>query len=372
MKKSIAILLALIMCISILAACGKEEAPPAPTPEPEAASESTPEPTPEPVEDGMTTVTITSAEFGDIVFSYPDDGSLIVEVAGPDVESLEVVDDDDLEELFDVPIYSYDLVQYQQAHIVGDGFNIIIGYTDYSDNAFGWRTFGMYSRYMRIGGDYTSLGGLEGAINLFGVVTMTFPSIDQFVGRTIMVFPDSPGAEDEDTEERNAELLERPDVKAILDSIEFPGEMKNEPRLETEPLDDKYFSINPVDGWEFIAHSLVFNSFELVKQGVGSSYFNEGEAEVNIRQFGLSSVGKEVDSLLDHNLFTDVEQLDNLTINGQEFIVLQSAGWEKFWLFTSIGAGPLDEDQDGYIAIYVHYLDDLDVAMPLINTVRIA
>ena len=54
MKRTIAIVIAIMMCVSVLVACGgKEEAqtPVAPTQSPEPAPEPTPEPTPEPVKD---------------------------------------------------------------------------------------------------------------------------------------------------------------------------------------------------------------------------------------------------------------------------------------------------------------------------------
>ena len=228
MKKSIAILLALMLSFSILAACGSEEEPPTPVVD-EPKTEATPEPTPEPaptpelIPDGMTTVEITDADFGDIVFSYPDDGSVEVFIAEPGAEDDSLMADDDFRELLGVIIQSDNNVKFQRALLVGDDFNIIVGYTDFYNSASTYKTFGMAVRgKMDLRAEPVTLGGLDGIVNAQHVASFIFPAITQIASRMILVFPNSID-EGEDVREMSLSLIERADIQAILNTFSFPG-----------------------------------------------------------------------------------------------------------------------------------------------------
>jgi len=366
MKKTIAVLLALILSLSVLVACGGEEDPEpaildrtAEPPEPAATAE--PEPTPAAAADGMNLVEITDAEYGDIIFSYPDDGSVTVTIAEPGADDQSLMPRDVFEDLIGVIIEDINDIDYQRALIAGDDFNILIGYTNYFNTEYGYKTFGMVEYYRTdYGAEHLSLGGITGYANVRSVVTIGFPAITQFAGRVILIFPNSVD-EDDDLNEINQELFKRADIQAILKTFEFPGEMLNEPRLEVQPLDDEFFSITPTDGWEFTYMDFDSNSYELVK----------GDMEVSIDVFEWWSVSYQINEYLSSAVYDDIEQLDNATFNGQEFVVLRDDWWDMTILITSLGGGPLDTDSDGHLLIDIRGTDSLNDVASLLNTITV-
>ncbi|MCL2463299.1 MAG: hypothetical protein FWF44_11580 [Defluviitaleaceae bacterium] len=360
MKKALAILLILTLSVSILAGCGGKAEDPTPTPT------STPTATPTPTPDGPKTETVTllSPDYGDISFSYIDDGSLTVTAAcDPDEVCLDVLGED----VFDETLYYPGTVQYQRAHIKGDGFHIVIGYTDYRENSY--RTFSMYMNSGFWNDPEESIyGGVKGYSLLNKIYFLTFPATTQFASRIIAIYPDSV-SDEEKVEDKCEELLGLPAVRAILDSLKFSGEFKNEPRFETQPIDDKFFAISPTDGWEITYYSDGFNSYTLRKEGVGNGRFGRSYAELHIEKWGLSSPKEELDDKLDGDFYDEAVRLDDITINGQKFFVIQDASWSYIWLYTSIGA--FDENKSGYIEIKISYVDDIEAAMSLLQTVTI-
>jgi|GEM_PF-3012609 len=367
MKKSIAILLALMLSFSILAACGSEEEPPTPVVD-EPKTEATPEPTPEPaptpelIPDGMTTVEITDADFGDIVFSYPDDGSVEVFIAEPGAEDDSLMADDDFRELLGVIIQSDNNVKFQRALLVGDDFNIIVGYTDFYNSASTYKTFGMAVRgKMDLRAEPVTLGGLDGIVNAQHVASFIFPAITQIASRMILVFPNSI-EEDDDVREMSLSLIEREDIKAILNTFSFPGEILDEPRFEVQPIDNEIFSLTPTDGWEVSGASFMWHTYELRK----------GDMRIETKSSSSKPLTEPIDEYFNNSVYSDdIEELDNVTINGQEFVVLYSDRWEMFWLFTSRGGGPLDINGEGHFELITRGTKNLDDVMPLLNTLTV-
>ena len=365
MKKAIAILLALVLGISMLAACSGDtpepetEQPagtPAPTPTP------TPTPPPEPELDGMNTVEITNDDYGDIIFSYPDDGSVEVTIAEPGAEDKSLIPRDEFEALLGMIIQSHYNIEFQKALITGEDFYLMVGYTNYFDSGSGYKSFGMVEHAaMRVRGEPLTLDGLNGFVQTSHVASIIFPALTQNAGRVILVFPNSVD-EGDDVREMSRDLFQREDIQAILNTFRFPGEILNEPRLETQPIDNNFFSLTLTDGWEVKSMNFMWHIYELEK----------GEIRIEIRPSDSRPVSYRIDEFLSgNNVYRDMEQIDNATFNGQEFVVLHDEGWKKFVLITSRGGGPLDLESTGYVMLDTSQADSLDELAALLSTIRV-
>jgi len=367
MKKWIALLLAIVLCMSVLAACGGEpnepDKKPVDEPEPKPTPESTEEPAtePEPVLDGMNTVEITNADYGDIIFSYPDDGSVTVIIAEPGAEDKSLIPRDEFEDLVRVIIQSHYNIAYQKALIAGDDFNILVGYTNYYDSGSYLKTFGMVERNaLFFRSEPLTLEGVTGVVNTSHVASFIFPAITQYAGRVFLVFPNSVD-EDDDVQELSKSLIERADILAIINTFRFPGEIQDEPRLEVQPLDNEIFSITPTDGWEVTEMNFMWHIYELKK----------GEMRINTNSSSSTPAREKMDEFLNSVVYSDTERVDNVTINGQEFAVLHTERWEMFILFTTRDGAPLDIDSPGYFMMEIRGTNNLDDVMPVLNTLTV-
>ena len=368
MKKTIALLLAILLCMSVLAACGGEtnepDTRPVDKPESTPAPEVTPEPKPEPepVADGMNTVEITNSDYGDIIFSYPDDGSVTVIIAEPGAEDKSLIPEDDMRALLDIIIQSDNDIEFQKALIAGDDFNIMVGYTNYFDSGSTLKSFGMVERdKLSFDGEPLTLDGLDGVVYTQNITTIIFPAITQYAGRVILVFPNSVD-EDDRVSDISRSLFERADIQAIINTFSFPGEILDEPRFETQPADNEIFSITPTDGWELTNMSFMWHTYQLRK----------GEMKLNTKSSSSTPVSEMIDEYLsDANVYNDMEQIDNATFNGQEYVVLHDEGWRLFVLLTSRGGGPLDIDGEGHFLMEIQHIDSLDDVAALLNTVTV-
>ena len=367
MKKATVILLVLALCLSLLAACGGEPEEPAapviedPRPAPELTPEPTPVPIPEPVTDGMNTVEITNADYGDIIFSYPDDGSVTVIIAEPGAEDKSLIPRDEFEDLVGAIIQSHYNIEFQKALIAGDDFNILVGYTNYYDSGSYLKTFGMVERNALFFRSVPlTLDGLTGVVNTSHVASFIFPAITQYAGRVFLVFPNSVD-EDDDVQELSKSLIERADILAIINTFRFPGEIPDEPRLEVQPLDNEIFSLTPTDGWEVAEMNFMWHIYKLKK----------GEMIIDTNSSSSTPAREKMDEFLNSVVYSDTERVDNVTINGQEFAVLYTERWEMFILFTTRGGAPLDIDSPGYFMMEIRGTNNLDDVMPVLNTLTV-
>ena len=376
MKKTIAILLALMMCVSILVACGgKEEPQPAPTDPPaeqENEPEKTPEPAPEPqpAEEGR--ITISSDEWGDISFVVPDNGNYELLLAEPGQDSLE---------LFEKEIHGQKLnypdqrMTHQKALITGDGFDILIGYLDLlEDTNNSWPTFGMTVRswYQP---DEVTYGGLEGFGYTRDFYMLAFPAITQFGIRMVYILPQLPDDADEfesyQMRDLTGEIIDLPDIYVILDSLEFDGEMISEPRFETEPIVGDLVTVTPTDGWEFsYVDKLSLSVFNLEKEGISNdgSSATYGLIEALVVNYG-KSLREVVEDKKGSSSNAEMVQLDNATTNNQEFLVFHIPNRYEFILLTSPESGVLDLDMGGYIELKISFVDDYKVAMKMVESI---
>jgi len=362
MKKAIATLLILMLSISTLAACGGDD-----TPEPvvKQALEPTPEPTPElepePAADEMITVKITNDDFGDIIFSVPDDGSVTVKLAEPGAEGRSLMSREEIEDILGLLIERYYDIDFQEALIEGDDFYILVGYTHYNEDAFAFKSFYMLSYFSQpITFAPLIIDGLDGFEHASSFLTIALPAITQYAGRLIILFHKS-YEDNYHHKELNQELYERADIQAILSTFEFPGEILDEPRLELQPQDCEFFSITPTDGWKFANIFESNNWFALVK----------GDMLIEISVSQSSPVSEKIEEYINSDVYTDCEQLDNITLNGQEFVVLYSRRLSTHIVLTSLRGGPLDLNSDGHVRLYISNAVSLDDFTPLLSALTI-
>jgi hypothetical protein len=107
--------------------------------------------------------------------------------------------------------------------------------------------------------------------------------------------------------------------------------------------------------------SFMWHTYELQK----------GDMKISTDSSSSTSVSEKINEYLNSNIYIDVEQLDNVTINGQEYVVLHDERWEMFILLTSRGGGPLDINSAGHFLLDIRYADSLDDVMPLLNTITV-
>ena len=378
MKKTIAILLALMMCVSFLAACGGGEPEPESAPadppaqqedEPEKEPEKTPAPAPEPAEDGR--ITISSDEWGDISFVVPDNGDYELLLAEPGQGSLELFD----RKLHGQDLYDpYQWMTYQKAFITGDGFDILIGYKDLMEDPNNSKqTFGMtINKWYQP--DEVTYDGLDGFGFMKDFYILAFPAITQFGMRLVHIFPHLPDGADEfernQMEELAKEIVDLPEIHVILDSLKFDGEFISEPRFETEPIEGKLVTVTPTDGWEFSDVDMTFlSAFTLVKEGLGNTFARPyGEIVIITKSTGVP-LKEYIEDIKSVSSNEGIEQLDNVTINNQEFLLFHVPKISKFLFLTSPKNGVLDLDMVGHIDIEVNFVDDYNVAMKMLESI---
>jgi hypothetical protein len=221
MKKSIAILIVLILCISILAGCGggddnttsdaKSEQTTA-TPEgntptaPDGNTPTTPEPAPTPME----TFNVPSGRFGGMSISYPEGTNVTIDFDESKLKSGE----------YNKFIYgslncSSDM-SYEAAHVVFDDFGLVMGFKDFG------RTYENYyesTKGSKFEKDFKDVefGNAKGfAIydTAYGFVYIFFPSFSDEYGRCIAVYT----AESLEKEDPYA-LLDNPAILAVLETL---------------------------------------------------------------------------------------------------------------------------------------------------------
>jgi len=379
MKKTLAILLALMMFVSILTACGGEEAPP-PDLNPPREQDKTPDKTPEPVktpeppppDDGRTT--ISSAEWGNISFIVPDTGEYELLLAEPGQDSLE---------LFERNVHGQSLEEaihrmtYQKAFITGDGFDILIGYKDLvADDYNFYQTYGMTENYWSRA-DKVTYDGLEGFAQMRYFYILAFPAVTQYGLRLIHIFPHLPEGADSfgrgEMEELAKELVDLPEIHVILDSLEFSGEMINEPRFELQSSKGDLVTVTPTDGWELSKRDNGVTAWALKKEGIGNGNFGRTYGEITVFTLSAGRTLKElIESRERSSSFRDMVQLDNIMINNQEFLVFSVPGLStRFTFLTSKEIGVLDLDMAGYIEIEIFYVDDYNDALPMLKSITI-
>jgi len=379
MKKTIAILLALMMCVSILVACGGKEEPkpesaPADPPaeqekEPEKTTEPAPEP--EPAADGK--ITVTSDEWGDISFIVPDNGNYELILAEPGQESLEIIGTELHGQRIDFP---YQQMTYQKAFITGNGFDILIGYKDLlADRTHSWPTYSMMVNTWNRPNEVT-YGGLDGFGYRWDFYILAFPAITQYGMRLVHIFPHLPDGADEfssgQMKDLTEEIMNLPEVHLILDSLEFSGEFISEPRFETEPIDGKHMTINPVDGWEFTTTEANLAHFKLKNYVIDTSSSNSTYAEIVIQTGdGARPLSDIIEDSKGASSNKGIEQLDNIKIKSQEYIVFNVPDTPKYILFSSPESGVLDLDMGGHVKIEILYIDDISLAMPMLESITV-
>jgi len=381
MKKVIALLLALMMCVSILAACGGGEEPPSTPADPPAEQDKEPEkapepeakkdPEPEPAGDGR--ITIKSDEWGDISFIVPDNGNYELLLAEPGQDSLEVIGKELHGQRIDFP---YQQMTYQKAFITGNGFDILIGYKDLlADNTHSWPTYNMMVSTWNRPNEVT-YGGLNGFGYRWDFYIFAFPAITQYGIRFVHIFPHLPDGDDEfktsQMKDLTDEIMELPEIHVILDSLEFGGEFINEPRFETEPIDGKHVTITPVDGWEFTTTEPGLAHFKLKNYSIEARSSNSSYAEIVIRTGDGSRPLKDlIEDAKGATSNKDIEQLDNIKINDQTYILFLVPNTPKYLLYTSLESGVLDLDKGGHIWIDILYLEDISSAIPMLESITL-
>ena len=348
MKKLLALLLTLLFIAALTTGCTKKSV---------SGTEDDHE-----EEKEVSIIHIKSNLYGDIRMPTPDEEKYKTSIAGNgDTETLNVLSN----MLFDEYYVGYPSgVQYQKIHIEGKGFHIVIGYTDFRESCY--RTYGMYQN-SRWDTPEAKCGGLKGWSEENYVFMMVFPATTQFGARVIAIYPDEL-AENEDPDTKSTNLAKSADVQAILNTIEFSGDMKKEDRFEDQPVRDKYFTITPNNGWETSYYDDSFNDYVFIKPGIGNGFLGTSYGKLEICRWSLSSAQEEIDDICSQDFYAEAVRLDNIEVNGRVFLVAHDPGWSLFFLATPF-TDPDDFNSDGCFLITISYLDRLEPAMSLINTI---
>jgi len=363
MKKLLIVAIVFALCIS-LAACagGKEDdgsssagsnntvstQTPTATPEPEA--------TPAPAAPSVRTVSVSYEDYGGFSVSYPTDGSVTAEQFE---ESQEFVPDMDI----------------QLARLAGEGFNIVLGYYRYSSGYEAWKEYVFTSLS---GGNPTDVnfGGLDG----FSYVTYSkstflilFP--DEDYGnwmRAVSVYSDDASFEDlSDSDKVDAfyELFQLQEVQDILETLDFTGAgatgQTSDPE-KTGTFDAGYIRFTADNGW--YVNAVLEGSARIS----GDTFYVMQEGKngvINISGMMNDVPSERVESLLGSST-VNATRLDNVTINGVEYMVLEmdNNGYLDYQYFTSIGG--FDENKSGTIAILIQGFTQ-DEARSLLGTITI-
>jgi len=373
LKKYIAFLLVMILGLAPLSGCGGGGG--------SAGGGGTPD-------NSVKKVTISDDKFGDISFSYlaadeiildgeadieayededeAEDGEaeaysgFTVTIADSNNESLSAIID------FNDQLLPSNTIQYERVHISGDGWNIVIGYMDYSSGNMKSYNATYYFR-STLSIEDTELGGLNGYKYLSGVYMLVFPAATQYGARVIALFPDEPF---ENTFTRFSDweyLLEIDQVAAILGTIEFAGELE-EPAYETLPVENRRYAVTPTDGWE--VYSTWAESVTLKKEGMTTQ--SRGAYEIAISSWGLNTPQDWVDKVLESIVNSGQRQIDDITINGRTFLVVEHTAprTTTYTLITSTGP-EYDPEVNEVVVIELIYVNDIAEAMPLLENIVI-
>ncbi|MCL2807952.1 MAG: hypothetical protein FWD27_07360 [Coriobacteriia bacterium] len=310
------------------------------------------------------TVTIANNTFGDISFRHVSNGSLTVTVELAEYATLGVLGNS----VFNQSLQHPAMVDYEKVHIAGDGFNMVIGYTDFRGS--GYETYNMFRNYgFWDDAQEVTYGGLEGFSFLHEICFLAFPATTQFGARIIALYPDAL----EDTElleEKSQQILKMSEVQDILFTLQFSGEPRNESPFEAEAINNEHFSLTPTDGWELSYHSPRLITYQLSKPDAGNRVFGFADAVLRIDLWKHSSPKEMMEEVLQGSFYDEAVSLDNITINEREFLVVEDRSWANIWLFTSVGES-FDEDAPGTLEIKLSYLDTVDEAMKLLETLEI-
>ena len=377
MKRTIALVLAIMLGLTFLAGCGggdnggggSNSPTPAPTSAPTSAptpastpaptSAPTPAPPPEPKGPEMVTVTIENADYGDISFSYLDDGSFTVETAGPGSESLKELEDA-YKEAMGTFITATGLTK---AHLAGDGFHIVFGYIDYTSGNS--KTFSSFNKSREC--EDVELGSYKGFMDYYNkCFYLAFPATTQYAGRGVIIYPENLAAMDGKRLSGWAELLDLPGVAAVLETLEFSGTLKQEERWETLPVENDYIAFAPVEGWEFSEISP--SSYTLINEGLPGSASHVSPT-VRINTSSNKTPMNEFDETLNVTNSGKAEKIGDVTINGRRYLAAKDETINVVYLITSSGSYDLNEN--GFVKILVRYTVDHDLgpAMPLLETI---
>jgi hypothetical protein len=327
--------------------------PPAQTTEQEPA----PEPEPEPAPAARQTVTVSYKDRGDIGVSYPDDGSITVEQ----------YEYDDL-----MYFVAYNFVTVQLARLSGDGYHIVLGYKNMS------QVFEKYQDWIRYQDTYedASYGGLDGFSHIdagYASALIMFPASDTSAqwGRAVALYSDDITEDmDEDTIiEQLSKLLKSEDVQDILNSLEFAEAELTGPANDpskTGTIDAGYITFACENGWYINAilegsANLSGDTFYVKKEGAGGTINISG----TINQVPIERVERMLASAT-----ANAERIDNVTVNGVEYMVLEMDhnGFLDYEYHTSIGA--FDENKTGAIMILIQGFTP-EEALPLLQTIKI-
>ena len=181
MKKTTALLLALVLCVTLLAGCGAKKIP-------------------------METVTVSEKDYGVLSLSFPEGSNITVEYPEPN-KRMEVISENTL--------------QVQRAHLTGEGFQILMGYRYLGNDKH--KTYqAAYEDYKKRtnSDDFRDIqyGNATGYVHEdFGCSILVFPSPNEKVVRMIAVFTDE--TRENWTKSHPNELLELPEVDAILKTL---------------------------------------------------------------------------------------------------------------------------------------------------------
>jgi len=371
MKKTFAIVIALILVLAMFAACGNKDEPAADTPADTGTTSSdtdtAPAPAPEP-ESGSNTVTVGNDRYGTITFSFPDDPSIEVTVLDNDIE-------ESLPTLIEwkeniVPSNS---IPYVRAHVKGDGWNIVFGINDYSDEPM--KTY--ETMYWFRGGLYIddiTMGGQTGYTYLSDIYQMIFPSATQFAARVVGVFPEELPERTSYTDKAiwEDELLGIPLVKEILDSVQFSSDVHDEEPWQTTRVESRSFNLTPTDGWEVFKTWV--DSAGVKKDGANDFNSITGDAaQINVNGWGLNTAQKWVDEkIIGSAVDLEEEQIPNVTINGREFLAVKYGKQlsDTFAFVTSRGES-FDPAREDIVVITISYMNDYNNAMKQLEKIEI-
>ena len=364
MKKILIIVLALVLCFA-LAACGGNDAPAAEAPADTGTAPADTPPAPEPAAGGNT-YTIGNDFYGTITFTIPDDPSLTVTVLDNDIEeSLDV-----LNEYYENLVLSNN-IEYVRAHILGDGFNMAIGFFDYGDSPM--RTFTAEAWFRSNSSSEISLGGLTGFTYLSDINMYNFPAASQHGGRIIGVYPlERPESRNDFTEDDWNALFEIPVVKEILSSVVFSTETLDEPPWETTPLSMGGYDVTPTDGWEIF--STWVNDVDLKKDGANDLRSITGDAaQIAISSWSMNTAQEWVDEkIIGSAVDLEEVQIPNITINGREFLAVEYGKQlsSTFAFVTSQGPS-FDPASQKIVIITISYMTDYSGAMKQLEKIEI-
>ena len=137
------------------------------------------------------------------------------------------------------------------------------------------------------------------------------------------------------------------------------------PTKPPEDVDAKYFTLTTVDGWEVSDKGDW--SVDLTNPHFTASDRNDDEAFITINSSEHSGPNAQVKDFLSAYP-EDIEQLDNLVCDGQEYLRVVDISTNKTYLYTSLEA--FNPDAQGYIEIIVGTIADLDLFIPMLDMIK--